>query len=221
MDEIILGSPAREERDTVTAVHGDGHGDSGHGHGHADNGPEHEVSGHVHELEDSGHGSGVEASGGCVTTRTSEQGYGPPRRRRCPRAPTNQTDLQDRAQEEGGQDGDSSASNCFSDDAAGDRCSQRRVGGLDRGGGDGSGDGRGDQIPEGQEGEGVRSRMSHLWDALSGLRARMKAGMRRQRLEAADGTNTSTPTMSPTRDLREAQQQTLRLTTALRIQLPA
>ena len=66
MDEIILGSPEHEERDSEIAVHGDGHGDSGHGHEHADSGLEHglEVSGHVHELEDSGHGSGVEASGG-------------------------------------------------------------------------------------------------------------------------------------------------------------
>ncbi|CAK9114003.1 WW domain-containing oxidoreductase [Durusdinium trenchii] len=108
LDEIILGSPEREERDRETAVHGDGHGDSGHGHEHGDSGLEHglEVSGHVHEPADSGHGSEVEASGGhevhehdecqlavradeklgealmsstsCGTTRTSEKGYGIP-----------------------------------------------------------------------------------------------------------------------------------------------
>ena len=157
-------------------------------------------------------GEALMSSSSRGTTRTSEKGYGtsmetPPPKSTSPIKPTSKTEPKKKVEKMA-----TSPSTATPATASPmtpleiDAVYKHRVGDIDRGGGDGSGDGRGDQIPEGQEGEGVRSRMSHLWDALSGLRARMKVGMCRQRLEAADGTNTSTSTMSPTRNPQQAQE---------------
>ena len=157
-------------------------------------------------------GEALMSSSSRGTTRTSEKGYGtsmetPPPKSTSPIKPTSKTEPKKKVEKMA-----TSPSTATPATASPmtpleiDAVYKHRVGDIDRGGGDGSGDGRGDQIPEGQEGEGVRSRMSHLWDALSGLRARMKAGMCRQRLDAADGANTTTSTMSPTRNSQQAQE---------------